>query len=423
MHRQRARTGLFLLVFLAAGSSGSAQETLTPGVWSTGTLEATDPVDADSFVYDAYLLPQGLEGLVSVTVESADFDAYLEWGVMGGGEFIVVAQNDDFPGLTSETDARTYALVGPGERPEIRVFSLEGGPDGAYRVRIDLLEQAAPDAASIAYGADVEGALEESDAFVDGTFVDRFLVAGAQGDVLKVALEADFDAYLRLYGPDGELLAEDDDGLFATDAYLEVELPADGSYRVEATSFMPGLGTYRLRLGTELDVGPMNPPVEIMITAEERDGLQYSGEGVWNDAMGFSLPSPGADFTLVPADEVEALMGEGAPNVHMWMFQDVMETAQLLIMVIKAGQAVDASMLDMISGMMVQSTGAEILEETSDWEGSRSTYTRFTVGAEDAEIRCMASPEDRSSGLIVCVMGASTDGWSFREVLDGLEVR
>ena len=73
--------------------------------------------------------------------------------------------------------------------------------------------------------------------------------------------------------------------------------------------------------------------------------------------------------------------------------------------------------------MMVQSTGAEILEETSDWEGSRSTYTRFTVGAEDAEIRCMASPEDRSSGLIVCVMGASTDGWSFREVLDGLEVR
>lgn len=423
MHRLRARTGLSLLVFLAAASGAAAQETLIPGEWTSGVLESSDPVDAESYIYDAYILPDGLEGLVSITVESSDFDAYVEWGVMGGGEFILVAQNDDFPGLASATDARTYAMVGPGERPEIRVFSLEGGPDGSYRVRVDLVEEVAAVPAPIAYGADVEGTLEESDAFLHGAFVDHFIFTGAQGDVVKVALEADFDAYLRLLGPGGELLAEDDDGLFATNAYLEMELPADGSYGVEVTSFMPAVGPYRLRMGTELDVGPMNPPVEILISAEEREALQHDGQSVWNDAMGFSLPSPGADFILADAADVEALMGEGAPNVHMWMFQDVLETAQLLVMAIKAGQAVDAAMLEAISGMMVQSTGAEILEEASDWDGSRSSYSRFTVGAEDAEIRCMASPEERTAGLIVCVMGASTDGWSFREVLDGLEVR
>lgn len=423
MYRHPARTGLALLLFLAAGSAAYAQETLTPGTWVTGALESSDPVDADEFVYDAFLLPEGTQGLVSVTLESVDFDAYLEWGVMGGGAFIVVAQNDDFPGLSSETDARTYAMVGPGERPEIRVFSLGGGPDGSYRVRIDLIEQVAHEPAPIGYGADVEGSLEETDIFSDGAFVDRFVFTGAEGDVVKVALEADFDAYLRLYGPDGDLLAEDDDGLFATDSYLEVELPADGSYQLEAASFMPAVGAYRLRFGLELDVGPMDPPVEIMITAEERSGLQYNGDEVWNEVMGFSMPSPGADFTPVDAEEVEALMGEGSPNVHMWMFQDIMETAQLLIMAIKAGQAVDASMLEMISGMMVQSTGAEVLEEVLDWEGSRSIYTRFAAGPEEAEIRCMASPEDREAALIVCVMGASSDGWSFREVLDGLEVR
>lgn len=415
---------LSALSLLALPAAVAAQEILTPGEWASGVLEVSDPTDADGFIYDAYHLPEGVQGLFSVTVESEAFDTYVEWGVMGGGAFMVVAENDDFPGLTSLTDSRTYAVVGAGERPEIRIFSLEGGPDGAYRVRVDVLPLVEPEPAWVAYGADVDGTLGEGDAFSDGAFVDRYTFRGAAGDVVKMALEAEFDAYLQVLDAEGTFLAEDDDGLGGTDSYIELEIPADGTYRVEVTSFMVGVGTYRFRMGPDLDVEPApGAGAAALLTDEERAGLQYDGERVWNDALGFSLPSPGADFTPMPESDVALLMGDGAPNVHMWVFQDVLETAQLMIMVIKAGQPVDVTMVQLIGEMMVQSTGATVDEETLDWEGSRSLFATFTVGTESAELRCTASPEERQSGIIVCVMGVSTDGWSFREVLDGLEVR
>jgi hypothetical protein len=306
------------------------------------------------------------------------------------------------------------------------VFSLDAGPDGPYRVRIAAVASGDTEPSPIEYGADVAGNLGEGDAFEDGTFLDRFHFEGSAGEVVKVVLEADFDAYLTLGVPGSMPIAEDDDGFGGTDSYLEVELPADGSYEVTVTSFLSGSGDYRLRLGPDLDVEP-SPDAEVtaaLITDEEREGLQYDGERAWHDLLAFSLPSPGADFTLMDAAMAEELMGEGAPNVHMWIFQDVLETAQFMIMVIKTGAVADRATVEMMTTLLQESAAVEVLEEEDDWEGSRSFFSHFaaTDGSE-AELRCMASPEERTAGLIVCLLGSSTDGWSFRELMGGLEVR
>jgi thiol-disulfide isomerase/thioredoxin len=56
-----------------------------------------------------------------------------------------------------------------------------------------------------------------------------------------------FDAYLRLDGPDGKKLAEDDDSGGRLNARIVHKPAADGEYRVIATMFQPGkLGKYTL---------------------------------------------------------------------------------------------------------------------------------------------------------------------------------
>ena len=62
-------------------------------------------------------------------------------------------------------------------------------------------------------------------------------------------MSGEFDAYLKLYDPDGRILAEDDDGGGDLNARLVFTLPRDGVYRALATSYQrQGIGAYTLML-------------------------------------------------------------------------------------------------------------------------------------------------------------------------------
>jgi hypothetical protein len=69
---------------------------------------------------------------------------------------------------------------------------------------------------------------------------------------------AAFDTYLELHGPDGSLVARNDDaapGVF--DSRIEILAPTTGSYRVIANAFRPeGRGPYRLHIVTGPATGP-----------------------------------------------------------------------------------------------------------------------------------------------------------------------
>jgi hypothetical protein len=79
------------------------------------------------------------------------------------------------------------------------------------------------------------------------SYVDYYEISVHRTTWVDIYMESyDFDAYLLLFDAWDVLLAEDDDGGAATDAWMTVKLPP-GKYFIAATSFDSGeTGAYRL---------------------------------------------------------------------------------------------------------------------------------------------------------------------------------
>jgi len=88
-------------------------------------------------------------------------------------------------------------------------------------------------------------------------YADRYYFFGSIGQQIAITSTSQaLNSYLYLVGPDGSLIAEDNDGGGATDARIPaasgfLTLPATGTFVIEATSFdANALGGYQLRLDT-----------------------------------------------------------------------------------------------------------------------------------------------------------------------------
>lgn len=89
---------------------------------------------------------------------------------------------------------------------------------------------------------------EESNVFDDRSYFDAYVFEGRAGQVVEIAMESvDVDAYLMLFGPNGDPIAEDDDSFGNGNAYLAVTLPEDGIYTIFANTYEPGeTGRYQI---------------------------------------------------------------------------------------------------------------------------------------------------------------------------------
>lgn len=130
------------------------------------------------------------------------------------------------------------------------------------------LIQASPTAAGTAdeapllsLGSEVEGVVSDGDPVVaTATLTANYREALTVGRSFRLRVDAtgpctielhslDFDAYLVLRNRAGEVLAEDDDGLYATHARLVTpELRPGEEYRLEACALHGARGSYRLRI-------------------------------------------------------------------------------------------------------------------------------------------------------------------------------
>ena len=88
-------------------------------------------------------------------------------------------------------------------------------------------------------------------------YADRYSFFGSIGQQIAITFTSQaLNSYLYLVGPDGTVIAQDNDGGGATDARIPaasgfLTLPATGTYVIEATSFdANALGDYQLRLDT-----------------------------------------------------------------------------------------------------------------------------------------------------------------------------
>lgn len=175
--------------------------------------------------------------------------------------------------------------------------------------------------ARLSLGGSVSGALETSDSRLDsGEFVDTYLFSGRAGQTVTFSLtSSDIDPYLMIRGPSGFSEDNDDRGSDDKNAQITARLPADGLYRITATSYEAGeRGRYQLsasaggsqiaaqgggRASTGSNAGSLTGGDDKLETGEYIDRWTFSG----TPGARYSARLSAADFDaylLVRGDEL-----------------------------------------------------------------------------------------------------------------------
>ncbi len=138
-------------------------------------------------------------------------------------------------------------------------ISEEMNSGRAIALEADLRKQGESNTAVL---LDQQGSLDDNDepSPVDGGVYDVYSFVGRAGQSINLSLTSpDFDTYLVLIGPDGTLIAENDDINSSNfNSAINTSLPSNGDYIVVVTSFAPGeRGVYQVRMTTVLGTGDL----------------------------------------------------------------------------------------------------------------------------------------------------------------------
>lgn len=172
-------------------------------------------------------------------------------------------------------------------------------------------------------GQFVDGALTASDPVSsEGPYEDRLTFDATAGQRLRIEMTSDsVDSFLRLLGPDGQVVTTNDDAM-GQDAAITFRAAAQGRYTAVATSYgrEKAAGPYRVSLadvpGTFADPGA----TATIAVGETKDGVLEMGdatrEGAFVDQFDFrpaaagsvviDLTSPQFDSYLVLRDSTGA---------------------------------------------------------------------------------------------------------------------
>lgn len=145
--------------------------------------------------------------------------------------------------------------------------------------------QDAPAPRTISVGQSIAGELNSNDAQRrSGKFEDVYLIQGHRGERVQIDLaSAAFDSYLVVTGPEGFSLSNDDQaGADTLNSRIVMQLPADGTYRVSATTYRPGAtGAYQLQVSVPAANVAITAPVSAQPIAigATVDGRLAQGDG------------------------------------------------------------------------------------------------------------------------------------------------
>jgi len=147
------------------------------------------------------------------------------------------------------------------------------------------------------YGEPVTGTLSESDGqnYKDGSRVQAFAFRGREGETAHIRLGSDdFDTYVTLFAPDGQVLDWNDDDWeadysnFVWNSSLVYELPATGRYLVAVSGY------------SAFDLGHFQLEVDSKAAAAERDfteALPLDFPGETTVAIDGNMAATGAGFS------------------------------------------------------------------------------------------------------------------------------
>jgi serine protease Do len=107
---------------------------------------------------------------------------------------------------------------------------------------------------AIALNTPVQGSLDRDSNVlpVDSSYFNAYTFEGQAGQQVEITMQSSqIDTYLIVLSPNGEDVAQDDDGGGGTNSRLVLTLPSTGTYLVLANSYAPGeVGNYTLEVAT-----------------------------------------------------------------------------------------------------------------------------------------------------------------------------
>jgi len=185
--------------------------------------------------------------------------------------------------------------------------------------------QAAPAAQSLSAGQSVAGELSPSDTQRrSGKYEDVYQIEGRRGQRVQIDLSSDaFDSYLVVTGPEGFNLANDDaEGGNSLNSRVVLQFPADGAYRVSATTFRAGeTGAYRLQTSTpaanvRVTMPVAAEPIAIGRTINGRlaDGDGREGSGAFADRFRFHAQRGQRVTIALTANKMDTVLQLARPD-------------------------------------------------------------------------------------------------------------
>ncbi|HWO87937.1 MAG TPA: PPC domain-containing protein [Gemmatimonadales bacterium] len=256
--------------------------TISSGQTREGRLEPGDQQQG-SYLTDVWVF-QGRAGQIArIDVMSTEFDVYATLLDDAGA---VLASDDDGGEGTNSRIAHTLPRTGT-YTLQVRPYS-QSQEGGLYSVSLVVAEAPAGPgrSARLRPGERAMGRLEQGDNLRDGGgFTDTWEFDARAGQtVLLDMISREFDAYLELYDPRGNLVASDDDGGEGTDSFISAGIAQNGRYRIQARSFGESQQTGFYELQLEL-ADPAAPPGRVMEIRLDRlqVGRLEAGDSVVGD--------------------------------------------------------------------------------------------------------------------------------------------
>ncbi|MFI5279264.1 MAG: PPC domain-containing protein [Gemmatimonadales bacterium] len=278
---------------------GVASE-LSPGQTSEGRLETGD-FQGKRGLEDRWTFTGRAGQMARVDVVSTAFDSYAMLLFNG----MPVDSNDDGG---DGNNARLMTIL-PGTGTYTVAVSAYGSSSSGGRYTIALQLSDAPAGAgrieTIRPGAQATGRLEPGDRqHGGGGYEDLWeFDARANQDVMIEMHSSDFDAYLELRDPSGNLVQQNDDGGTGTDALIMAHLEHAGRYRIVARSYgdRTATGVYDLSLSSVGESARPGRVVELregqLAVGRLEPGDSLVGDSTYADIFLFRAPRDG-DITI-----------------------------------------------------------------------------------------------------------------------------
>ena len=215
--------GRYRLVYQSDGNLVMYDLTTGGALWFTGTTGAPGQVV--------------LQGDGNLVIYSAGNAALWFTGTPGNTGAFLAIQSDGNLVLYSRTGTPLWVYANGGT-----LVPIPGGLATVSGCVVTVV--------TTGQGVSIAGALAATDCQAPSKSTSRgdvYMFTGAAGQTVTITMSAGFDTFLNLIGPDGSVVASDDDSGGGTNSRIALRLATAGAYRIEATAFSASdLGAYTL---------------------------------------------------------------------------------------------------------------------------------------------------------------------------------